>query len=381
MEVNDKILKSRSRMRAAVIDSLTQQGFTLSKGKIVAPSMDSKESLRALHREAVDHQREKSRPGLERHERTLLRSIANGNDLDPSKVRPRLIQVHPGTEEELLFRWARLHWSIPTSAGYGRRLRFLVRDEAHHDRLIGIIGLSDPVFALRGRDDWIGWDKEARRERLHQVMDAFVLGAVPPYNMLLAGKLVALLATSSEVQNAYALRYCDRTSLISSKRRTAPLALLTTASALGRSSVYSRLRLPGRKVAIGVGFTRGSGDFQFANGLYDALSAYAAKNCTPTAKNSDWGSGFRNRREVVKKALQHLGLSDALMYHGVEREIFVFPLGEDTREALTNGSELSPYPESVEYMAAFWKLRWLLPRAVRDDRYKSFHRDSWRLWT
>lgn len=381
MEVDENILKSRPRMRAAVIDSLTQQGFTLSKGKIVAPSMDSKESLRALHSEAVGHQREKSRPGLERHERVLLKSIANGSEIDPSKIRPRLAQVHPGTEEELLFRWARLHWSIPTSAGYGRRLRFVVRDEAHSNKLIGILGLSDPVFALRGRDDWIGWDSDGRRDRLHQVMDAFVLGSVPPYNMLLAGKLVALLATSAEVQDAYVQRYCGRASLIVSKRREAPLSLITTASALGRSSVYSRLRLPGRKAAISVGFTRGSGDFQFANGLYDALSAYAAKHCTATAKHSNWGSGFRNRREVVKKALQHLGLNDALMYHGVKREIFVFPLATNTREALSKGDELTPYSESAEYIAEFWKLRWMFPRAVRDDRYKSFIRDSWRLWT
>jgi len=103
-------------MRAAVINSLTQQGFALSEGKIVAPSMDSKESLRALHSEAVGHQREKSRPGLERHERALLKSIANGTDIDPSKIRPRLAQVHPGTEEELLFRWL-------GSTGLSRRLQ------------------------------------------------------------------------------------------------------------------------------------------------------------------------------------------------------------------------------------------------------------------
>lgn len=380
MEIDEKILRSRPKMRAAVVDSLVRQGFTLKNGKIVAPCMDSKESLRSLHREAVDHQRERSRSGLKRYERTLLRSIANGTELDPSKIRPKLVQVQAGTEEELLFRWARLHWSIPTSAGYGRRLRFLVRDEAHQ-KLIGIIGLADPVFALKGRDEWVNWNHDDRRQRLHQVMDAFVLGAVPPYNMLLAGKLVALLATSLETQRAYQERYCGRSSLITSESRSAPLAMITTASALGRSSVYNRLRLPTRKVAISAGFTRGSGDFQFANGLYDALSAYAAINCAATAKHKKWGSGFRNRREVVKKALKHLGLSDALMYHGVEREVFVFPLGENTKEVLKSGADLSPHAETVEYMSEFWRERWLLDRAVRDHRYKSFQRDSWCLWT
>jgi hypothetical protein len=34
-------------------------------------------------------------------------------------------------------------------------------------------------------------------------MDAFVLGAVPPYSMLLGSKLVALLATTEEVARAF----------------------------------------------------------------------------------------------------------------------------------------------------------------------------------
>lgn len=367
-------------MRIAVIESLVEQGFSVHDGHIVAPDMASKDSLRDLHRQAVEHQRERSKGGLQRHETRLLQSVANGSELQPAEIEPQLVCVAPDSEEELLFRWARLHWSIPTSAGYGRRLRFLVIDTAH-DKLMGIIGLADPVFGLGGRDRWIGWDGAARRERLHQVMDAFVLGAIPPYNELLAGKLVAMLATSLEVQKAYAARYCGVESVISARKREEPLAMLTTASALGRSSVYNRLRLGERKVAISVGFTLGSGDFQFANGLYDDLTSYAKLHCAPTAKHERWGTGFRNRREVVKKALQHLGLSEALLYHGVQREVFVFPMGANTAATLAVGEPLRPYTDTVEDIAAFWRERWLLPRAVRHGGYKCFRRETWRLWT
>ena len=41
--------------------------------------------------------------------------------------------------------------------------------------------------------------------RLRNVMDAFVLGAVPPYRELLCGKLVAMLAASDEVRDAFRL--------------------------------------------------------------------------------------------------------------------------------------------------------------------------------
>ena len=53
---------------------------------------------------------------------------------------------------------------------YGRRLRFLVLDRAHGDKLIGLIGLADPVFARAARDRWIGWDVETRTHALTNVM-------------------------------------------------------------------------------------------------------------------------------------------------------------------------------------------------------------------
>ena len=81
-------------------------------------------------------------------------------------------------------------------------------------------------------------------------MDAFVLGAAPPYDLLLGGKLVALLATSREVQDLFHERYGNRVTLIGQRDPQAQLALLTTTSALGRSSVYNRLTLPSGNLAF-----------------------------------------------------------------------------------------------------------------------------------
>ena len=47
--------------------------------------------------------------------------------------------------------------------------------------LLGVFALGDPVYNLRARDDLIGWNVEQRSARLYNVLDAFVLGAVPPY--------------------------------------------------------------------------------------------------------------------------------------------------------------------------------------------------------
>src|SRR6201999_4406837 len=118
-------------------------------------------------------------------------------------------------------------------------LRFLVMDESNA-KLIGLIGLGDPVFAMRARDEWIGWDSEAKRKNLWHLMDAYVLGAVPPYSNLICGKLVAMLALSNEVRAAFRLRYADTSSIIQRTKRPAYSTMLSTTSALGRSSVYNR---------------------------------------------------------------------------------------------------------------------------------------------
>ena len=279
-----------------------------------------------------------------------------------------------------MFRYACLHWSIPISEGYGRRLRFLIFDESN-GKLIGLFGLGDPVYSIKDRDEWIGWTAEAKAERLYHVMDAYVLGAVQPYSRLLAGKLAALAISTREVREAFARRYRGREALISKKRREPHLALITTTSALGRSSIYNRVKYRDRLVMESVGFTSGWGEFHFSDGVYEDLSEFAAKYCAPTAKNETWGTGFRNRRELVRKALSKLGFSQEMLNHGIRRELFVVPLATNTRSFLKGKSDAPRYFNSpFQRIVKFWRKRWLLPRAERNSAYRDFDREEWRLW-
>lgn len=339
-----------------------------------------KRAIRELHREARDAAIERARPGLARHERKLLRYFAGGAEVQPRRIAPVLKEVLPDTEDELLFRYARLHWSIPVSAGYGRRLRFLLFDESN-GKLIGLFGLGDPVFALRPRDAWIGWNAQAKRERLRHVMDAFVLGAVPPYSHLLCGKLVALLMTSDEVSEAFSRRYAGRTSFISGRPFDGRLVLITTTSALGRSSLYNRLSFRGRRVFVSVGFTSGSGEFHFSNGVYHDLRAFARAHCAPSAKHERWGNGWRSRRELVRAVLPKLGLSRELVYHGVRREVFVVPLADNAPAFLRGETDhLNSVSRSAAELFGWFRERWLLPRAARDQSYRDFDPETLRLW-
>jgi hypothetical protein len=371
---------SEGALKRAITISLKKQGFVIDGGKALFPVNPDKDQLRNLHSLAVQTKIQKARESLGKKEKDLINYIAEGCEVIPDKISPKLVEVKPDTKEELLFRYATLHWSIPTSSGYGRRLRFLVFDTSN-GKLIGLFGLSDPVFALRDRDVWIGWDRNTKKDRLYHVMDAYVLGAVPPYSKLLCGKLIALLTLSNEVRQAFRNKYRGNTSLISGKQRKPHLVLLTTTSALGRSSIYNRIKLGNEYLFHRIGFTQGWGEFHFSNGVYQHILQYVRSHCEPTAKTAAWGNGFRNKREVVRKCLGELGRSLDFMNHGVEREIFVAPLAENTREFLCRREwrpQYFDFPAKVMFNS--FKERWLIPRSQRDLSYLSFRRTEWLLW-
>src|SRR5204862_3597783 len=94
--------------------------------------------------------------------------------------------------------------------------------------------------------------KKAKADRVGiAVADITVCGAVQPYNAILGGKLVAMLATSPEVILEYRRRYSNAESEIASSMAGRPivraptLVLLGTTSLYGGgSSQYNRIKIP-----------------------------------------------------------------------------------------------------------------------------------------
>lgn len=368
------------RLRSTIRRSLRAQGFRVEGDAILPPQRLTKNRQRQLHAVAVAHLREERSKHLARHETESLQRIANGSDVVPDRIQPRLIRVRSNTDDELLFRYACLHWSVPVSSGYGRRLRFIVVDESN-GKLMGLFGLCDPVYAIAARDSWVGWDRKAKREHLRNTQEAFVLGSVPPYSSLLCGKLIAMLVASNEVRAAYRRKYGGREAVISGQKSDGRLVMVTTASALGRSSIYNRVRFRQRTLYEPIGYTSGWGEFQFTNGLYSKLHDFALSHCDATAKQEDWGTGFRNRREVVRKALAKIGFTDQFLHHGIRRELFAVPLAVNAREFLRGETQrVRWYHQSTAEIVDEFRERWLLPRAHRDHRWLSFKREAYRLW-
>mgnify|MGYP000443729566 CR=1 FL=1 len=365
-------------LRQKLLEALLEQGFTLANGQLVPPDSLYKDNIRQLYAYLRKERLQKASSWVRSVENEMITYFANGPEVDVERIYPVLEFVDTQFKAEL-FRYASLLWSVPVSAGYGRRMRFLVFDK-HNGKLIGLFALCDPVYNLRVRDQWIGWGVREKNERLYHVMDAYVLGAVPPYSYLLGGKLVALLATSNEVREKFQERYARRMSVIKRVVRKPHLVLLTTTSALGRSSLYNRLCLNGRRVFISLGFTEGWGHFHFSDRIFEQVKAYLQEINDSVVKQYKYGGGPNWRFRVIKRCLIHLGLSPDLLHHGVRREVFVAPLAANAREFL-RGDEAEPvyFEAPKDWLFNYFKDRWLLPRAARDKRYLSFNRETIRL--
>lgn len=371
-----RLSHSERRLRGELLElfeKLPREGKELTKAKV-----------RKLHRPQRLYQLEKLNGSFRDLIMTLKENIAGSGDIRLEDIDPRLVQVKPNSQEALVFKAATLYWSVPVSEGFGRRMRFLVRD-ASNQRVIGVIGLTDPVFNMGPRDNWIGWSSDMRKEKLVHVMDAFVLGALPPYNQVLGGKLVALLACSREIVRHFKSKYGDYRGVISRRKKNARLVLLTTTSALGRSSVYNRLRIPGsvqfltdvEPERVPIWHTKGYGHFHIPEETFKAMLDMLARRKHPYAKGNRFGNGPNWKIRVIRQAANELGLDQDLLVHGIQRQVYLVPLAKNTRSFLLGKSAGPRYlTQSAKEITEFWRERWGMPRSKRCPDWRQWQPDS-----
>lgn len=288
-----------------------------------------------------------------------------GREIDPARIRPTLRLIE-SPQEEQLWALAKACWSMPYTKGYGRRLRFLVVDE-EHGGLIGVLGLQSPPADLACRDVLYEYPKDRKLSLVNQTMDAYTIGALPPYSFLLGGKLCAGLLATDRVREVYWSRYAARRTLMDRKIIQQPLVAITTTSAFGRSSIYNRLRYQDRTLARPLGYTKGYGLLHLEH-LYGRMCDLLRSQGQLTPNG--YGNGPKVRWQNVTKALMLLGLPMDMLAHGVRREVFLFDLVNDLASGMAGGSFGVPKALSVEDFSAHWRARWALPRAERYPHWK-----------
>lgn len=282
--------------------------------------------------------------------------FATKADINPHKIVPEIEFIENNNKLSEIFKSCLSFWSTPVSSGYGRRIRIIIWDKNNY-KVIGIVGLCDPVIGMSVRDNYISWNKEQRKERLYNCMTAYVLGAVPPYNELLCGKLVALLTISSEVVNYFKNKYQGNKTIIAGKQKPAELVTIDTMGAFGKSAIYNRLR--GWNF---VGYSKGYTHYHLtSNGFFEKISDFLIQNGEiDVFKKNCYGHGPNWKFRVIKKGLSLLGIKTDALLLGIKRGYYIAPLAANWKEFLrmeTNKVEYNVFTkeEQIEY----WKQRWL----------------------
>ncbi len=240
------------------------------------------------------------------------------------------------------------------------------------------------------------------------IMELNVCGAIPPFNDLLAGKLVALLALSPQIVADYRERYGNRASDIASRMkgeqvvRPADLVFLGTTSLYrGNSSQYNRLKLP-----VGL-FGEGSPEIQWqvlrtnrskGDVLLDALlkrgetSGYgtlhigrdtlqALDEATDvTTVNHAFGEGSSPKLRMIRFSLERLldpgqrGIIDEITRHSMSRIVYGAFLAQNAKAVLNGHAQTPSYPfggcsptDGTQRIVSFWLERWLRMRAKQPD--------------
>ena len=234
--------------------------------------------------------------------------------------------------------------------------------------------------------------RKAKADRVGIAMaDITVCGSIAPYNLILGGKLVSMLAASPEVVNAYRRKYQSQESEIASSMagrpivRRSELVFLGTTSLYGvGSSQYNRLRMPAERIGgknseqLGfheLGKSAAYGTSHFGSDTVRALVSLVQQSSNGQRVNSIFGEGVSPKLRKIRDGLDALNLpADVLLQHGRQRIVYGVPLARNLREFLLGMDDEPEYlfaineaERSTEEIGNWWIERWLTKRIESDD--------------
>src|SRR3989344_1702243 len=374
--VNPKKTSLEERVTLLLTHDLVRLGWRLHSNtnksfELAAPQNYNKEIIKQAMAYSRDTLIERNEIWIREHIELGRANLAIGEDVLISKITPR-IEVCETKEQNDLFRLFRYHWSSPSSDYVGRRMRLLVRDDGiEGSPIIGIAAIGSSIIHIPDRDTWIGWDTKTRSENLISMMDAYVVGALPPYNELLGGKLIAYILASNELRALYKKKYRGKKTIIRG-RTGSHLVLLATTSLYGtHSAQYARLKYGKTLLYQPIGSTSGYGSLHISPETFEAMRELAkAKGCNTS---NIFGMGPNWRMRIIRSACDILKLnSDVVLKHSFQRGLYAIPLAVNSKSFLRGEAKRPIYRNlPLKKLVKFWKKRWFDMRKQNFDLVES----------
>ena len=362
-------------LRQQIDDILRSQGYSLSKNEFfLASDGDARDSLRQAHSLAKKERIAKQDKFISGNAEFIQSHMIDGRDLSVQDISPELIPVASSSKWEVLFRWwNHVWWSVPYEKAYGRQMRYIVWDK-YHKAVIGLIGLQSPILSWMPRDQYLNISAPERDYWINQSMSAQRLGALPPYNIVLGGKLTSMLMTSDKIREDFHRKYLEKITILQKRELPANLLFITTTGAFGKSSVYTRLKLRDDWLAKFIGYSNGSGTFHIPNQIYGELLKVLSENGVDVKRG--YGNGPSRKMRLMQQGMAALGYKNGIS-HGVKRAIYLFPFAKNLEKLITGKNRRPIWHHRQESdLTGFWKERWILPRINRlSERLRAFEKE------
>lgn len=319
------------------------------------------------------------RPALADPEQgSIIQEVKNNfwNPEDPMEylnLEPELIytdvenegKVGSVTGKKLPAIWNTLRTFLSTmknNSNIGRNLYFIIRDKKT-EKYLGVTCMSSDFLDLTPRDEYIGWDREAKTQRMinHTCIGSTIVPIQPLGYNLVGGKLLALLCLSDTVEKTWEKQYGDKlvgvtTTSLYGKTKTIPL------------SQYDRLDHWKK-----MGWTAGSVSFETERSTRKLIQQWLMKN--HTRKYFEWyiakkPSGQPHKRDHRNRShtftYSQLGIDKKLIKSEHARGIYFSELFKNTKEYLKEEIQedklVRAFDNSTEALTHIWKTKYAKKR-------------------
>lgn len=308
---------------------------------------------------------EQERPFVHKMEARGCLELLGSSGIDPQKITPEIKICCTAADHEL-FRYGKLFQRVPTTNRVGRQLRCLVYDAGQRpQRLMGVFELTSGPYTMGARDghlDWTGIGRKAAKDTgLRRLMDLATVVAIPPYNILLGGKLIASLAFSDVVVKEIRRRY-----------RSELLGVVATSATGLHCAILNRIGLRPGGLFVRIGQTSGYSTLAFS-----PTTLRAAREFLPGFVSAPEGEFSKSVRpiHVLRVAMRNCKIpSDKLLQSSYPKGVYLGVLDSANLDALRSGRFHRAQGIPIATILKYWKTKYLSKALASQHRCEALRR-------